>query len=182
MLTENFIKCVRNAFNTSNSTLDSVVIQNGNEYKISNGGSNTNNAMFSNNATFIETAKSIETTIMDTKLSQTGFLVSYGTGNTKPTMNDYNLEHSIDDLELLSGKVVRNSYNENSDTLYTFTTVIKNPTADNIVINELGVFGIWYIDSKYNGVLLMREVLENPVTIASGEYHSFVIDICDNLN
>lgn len=95
-----------------------------------------------------------------------------GTGTTDPVGTDYSLENDVTDY--VADKVVTLNVAEVSNRLVTTMTISGRSTySDNIVISEVGVTKniitkyINYFPTKE--VLLVRELLEDPITIAPGQ-------------
>ena len=96
--------------------------------------------------------------------------VVFGTGNTEPTIDDYQMagEHFVDYTESHS---FENTIDGTARTLscrYTLT----NTSTESVTIGEIGLSGnayrkngSWYY---YSGFLLERTVLDSPITIPAG--------------
>ena len=104
-------------------------------------------------------------------LNTTG--IRFGSGSTAPTKEDYTLESPIE-----SGLTVTNGayrIEDGGDGKHTFTkeAVLRNTTESDIVIREIGVFGVSVTGTNApfsnHLVLLRRDVLSSPVVIAPGE-------------
>ena len=93
--------------------------------------------------------------------------VMFGTGDTPPTINDYNLSGNII-TGLVATKATTNLINSDSlsiSTLYTLT----NTGAEPVTIKEVGLGQSFkYHGSSENSCLIDRTVLDTPVTIPAG--------------
>ncbi|WP_278984568.1 hypothetical protein [Segatella bryantii] len=92
--------------------------------------------------------------------------IAVGSGNTAPTINDVSLENEITTLSN-NGIVLNN--NENG---ITYTAILTNNTNADITIKE---YGLYVYSGGYK--MLTRTVLDNPITLASGEIVSITINI-----
>jgi hypothetical protein len=93
--------------------------------------------------------------------------VVFGTGDTPPTINDYNLSGDV--ITTLSA-ICETTCSINSDAvsmsaLYTLT----NNGTEEVTIKEVGLGqGFYYSSGLRNSCLVDRTVLDNPVTIPAG--------------
>lgn len=91
-----------------------------------------------------------------------GFSIYAGTGATLPSVEDIDLEAWVD-LKFIAGSAL---YDENSG-ITTITFVRENSTQESITINETCLCVNGY--RNYYPVMIARDVLNNPVTLAPGE-------------
>ena len=93
--------------------------------------------------------------------------VMFGTGDTPPTINDYNLSGYFI-TGLVATQVTTNLINSDSlsiSTLYTLT----NTSAEAVTIKEVGLGqSFCYSGNSKNSCLVDRTVLDTPVTIPAG--------------
>ena len=115
-----------------------------------------------------------------------GINVLVGSGTTPVTADDYILESLITTVEKQNSSVVIDYKIDNDSksiaTKMTIKVAIKNTGTENITISEIGLYETPYTGSGSNSskcVLLYREVLNNPITLAPEEFSTFqiVIDI-----
>lgn len=99
--------------------------------------------------------------------------LSLGIGNTRETPNDYTLDY----VENSSFIVDATSFYR-ADSIFTFTSTVRNISSENITIKEIGVTA-WGLDVNKNkfGCLLFRKVLEKEVTILPDESYSFLLRV-----
>lgn len=96
--------------------------------------------------------------------------VVFGTGNTEPTIDDYQMagEHFVDYTESHSFENTIDGTIRTLSCRYTLT----NTSTESVTIGEIGLSGnayrkngSWYY---YTGFLLERTVLDSPITITAG--------------
>ena len=96
--------------------------------------------------------------------------VIFGTGNTEPTIDDYQMagEHFVDYTESHSFKNTIDGTTRTLSCRYTLT----NTSTESVTIGEIGLSGnayrkngAWYY---YTGFLIERTALDSPVTIPAG--------------
>ena len=96
--------------------------------------------------------------------------VVFGTGNTAPTIDDYQMagEHFVDYTESHSFENTIDGTTRTLSCRYTLT----NTSTESVTIGEIGLSGnayrkngSWYY---YTGFLLERSVLDSPITIPAG--------------
>lgn len=94
----------------------------------------------------------------------------FGSGDSSASIDDYKLENLLTDYSVLThSKTSIGAY----DTLCTvFSRTIQANT--NITIKE---YGIVSVSSSGDALLLAHEVLPEPVTLQSGEKHTFTMTI-----
>lgn len=94
----------------------------------------------------------------------------FGSGDSSASIDDYKLENLLTDYSVLAhSKTSIGAY----DTLCTvFSRTIQANTS--ITIKE---YGIVSVSSSGDALLLAREVLPEPVTLQSGEKHTFTMTI-----
>lgn len=96
-----------------------------------------------------------------------------GYGDTPETFDDIKLSNSnYSDRKLTVLSMT--SLSKSSKELINITETVRNDTDNNAIVKEIG----YICNPTYQGnlnycVLLMRKVLDNPVTIAPGESYSF---------
>jgi hypothetical protein len=114
-----------------------------------------------------------------------GLCMVLGSGDTPPTKEDYKLENWIPTADLsVESYAGVGPYNEYPPTkMCSLTTTFRNNTEENITVKETGVC---IAISKTNGfypsdilspkyILLVRDVLQNPVIIKPDEITSFTV-------
>ena len=118
-----------------------------------------------------------------TNKSTSGLCMVLGSGDTPPTKDDYKLESWIPTADLsvesYAGFGPLNQYPPTK--ICSLTTTFRNNTNENITVKEVGVcialskasYFDTTISPKY--ILLVREVLENPVIIKPDEITSFTV-------
>ena len=119
----------------------------------------------------------------------TGGMIVLGSGDTPPKKDDYKLDSWIPTanlrMETASISLPISTLDENTtppDRIGTFLTTFRNVTLTNITVKEIGL--VIYYGRRLDGsdilsskVLLVRDVLENPVTIKPGELYTFSLTI-----
>ena len=95
-----------------------------------------------------------------------------GSGDTAPTMDDYCLEQFIPNMYLVS-------YTCTNDKLgnLTISAIIRNDNAESVTVKEIGYIYITIANPNGRNILIYRDVLSTPVTIAPSEQYNFVINI-----
>jgi hypothetical protein len=116
-----------------------------------------------------------------------GLYMILGSGDTPPTPDDYKLDNWIPTTELS----VQNYYGTGPilesppSYMLSITTSYKNNTNENITVKEIGIARSFLLPFKSENttnyeirhILLVRDVLQNPVIIKPGEITSFTIVI-----
>lgn len=93
-----------------------------------------------------------------------------GTGTTPPTYSDYKMENYS------TGLTYSNSTTNWSAPNFILTESATNNTDANIIVSEVGVFGMRDDNATYRKILLTRNVIE-PVTIKPNETKTFTVKI-----
>lgn len=93
-----------------------------------------------------------------------------GTGTTPPTYSDYKMENYNTGLTYSNAAVSWSAPN------MILTESATNNTDANIIVSEVGVFGIYDTSATYQRILFTRNVIE-PVTIKPGETKTFTVKI-----
>lgn len=117
-------------------------------------------------------------------------MIILGSGDTPPTKDDYKLDSWIPTTDLRIENygidLPISDKNENTtppDRIGTFLNTFRNVTLENITVKEIGLLipyaGYWPNGAPMviNKILLVRDVLENPVTIKPGELYTFSLTI-----
>lgn len=118
----------------------------------------------------------------------TSGIIVLGSGDTPPTKEDYKLDSWIPTanlrMETASISLPISNLNENAtppDRIGTFLTTFRNVTLNNITVKEVGLvvpFGSKESNTLFvSKILLVRNVLENPVIIKPGELYTFSLTI-----
>ena len=91
-----------------------------------------------------------------------------GNGNTEPTLGDYRLDSDCNSWLTNIQTTVNTGYEDNViKTVITMSAI--NTGVNELVIKEVGVFkGIYESGLVNHDVLLVRELLEDPLTVPSG--------------
>lgn len=102
--------------------------------------------------------------------------LSYGSGTTDPTTDDYTLESPISTLTGSSASCGKTASGKQ------YTQVVTNETNEDITITELGLFVLVHINSiselaMRSSVMLYREVLDTPVTLEPGQTATFTVEL-----
>ena len=115
---------------------------------------------------FIKTA--MQTVAASAPRATTSFTqVMFGTGDTPPTINDYNLSGNFI-TGLVATKATTNLINSDSFSITTRYT-LTNTGAEAVTIKEVGLGQSFnYYGSSENSCLIDRTVLDTPVTIPAG--------------
>ena len=106
-----------------------------------------------------------------------GICLLIGSGTTEPSHEDYKLVNEITNYEVLSQSIIRNN-NKNDSEFLDITRIIRNNTAQDITVSEIGVCIKTMQNYACASVLIAREVLESPVIVKPGEKHSFTMSLC----
>lgn len=121
-------------------------------------------------------------------INGTSGMIVLGSGDTPPTKDDYKLDSWIPTVNLrmetasISLPIVSN-LDENTtppDRIGTFLTTFRNVTLDNITVKEIGLitpYACSLTNLLVSKILLVRDVLENPVIIKPGELYTFSLTI-----
>lgn len=117
---------------------------------------------YTNNTTANNTAE---------RIIQIGICLSSDT--TPPALDDYKLNTFLtgSDLTPVSNSVVT------TDNNYVLIQTVKNDTAENKVINTVGVFCGTNDDMKYTRFLITKTLLDTPITIAPEEIKTITVNI-----
>jgi hypothetical protein len=102
-----------------------------------------------------------------------------GSGDTPPTPDDYKLDSFIPTTELsVQGFSCGGPVNQNPIEYFgTYTYAYKNETNSNITVKEVGLVKTIESNGVPSHLLLIREVLQNPVVIKPEEITTFTIVI-----
>lgn len=102
--------------------------------------------------------------------------LSYGSGTTEPTADDYTLESPISTLTGSSATCGKTASGKQ------YTQVVTNETNEDVTITELGLFVL--VNATYNyatvmnsSIMLYREVLDAPVTLEPGQTATFTAEL-----
>ena len=96
--------------------------------------------------------------------------VIFGTGNTEPTIDDYQMagEHFVDYTESHTFEKTFDGTTRIISCRYTLT----NTSAESVTIGEVGLSGYAYrkvgSNNHYTGFLIERTALASPITIPAG--------------
>ena len=107
--------------------------------------------------------------------SKTYWGIAIGSDNTPPTIGDIKINTPIVsgiDASIHSNTLVIDSYNTTS---ISFTQTVRNTSAENITVNEIGVFVGAYNSGLKQRYLFSRDVIPT-VTIAPDETKIFVVN------
>lgn len=124
---------------------------------VSTGQTNINNK-YAN--TIIENASSIT---IQAGRGVIGYFLTFGSGNTEESLDDYKLENLITSLSLLGGGV-----NWNDTNIAIITATIQ--ATENVVIKEVGL-NIREMNSANSEILLNRVVLDEPIELNAGDIY-----------
>lgn len=94
------------------------------------------------------------------------FYIAVGSGNTEPTLNDVSLESEITTLTNIGGVT------DNAEYGITYNATLTNTTVNDVIIKEYGIYV--YSDAWK---MLTRTVLDNPITLESGEIATIAINL-----
>lgn len=118
-----------------------------------------------------------------------------GSGTTKATIDDYCLENEIRTLTKVSHTVNNFNLTENLGSTLQITKKYVNETDNDITIGEIGYFRRAGGMNKYNGsswtggnyqsagtasILLVREVLDEPLVVPAGQGATVTLNITFN--
>lgn len=110
--------------------------------------------------------------------------VVVGSGTTPVSPDDYALESLISTVSMQSGTAIVNYIVDTDAKSITaknnIKVAVKNTSSESITISELGILHTVYTGSSTSNtasMLVYREVLDTPVTIAAGEFSTFQINI-----
>lgn len=94
------------------------------------------------------------------------FYIAIGDGDTVPTIDDVSLESEITTLIYNIGSVNYNEYG------ITYNAILTNTTVRDVIIKEYGLY-------VYSGAwkMLTRTVLDNPITLETGEVATITINL-----
>ena len=100
-----------------------------------------------------------------------GVMVVVGSGDTKPTPQDIQLENIINNLTCVTASTVQGTI----DYVKIVSATYKNNTANTITVKEIGLIvqSSAYSGSCYYRVLLGRIVLDAPVVMTPGDTYTF---------
>lgn len=91
-------------------------------------------------------------------------------GNSVPVKNSGYVDKSEYHLTQVGGGY--NAHTGNREFFSEYTN-FRNDTNQNIIVKEVGVYGQFGSTNVNQAGLIMRKVLDNPITIAPGESYSF---------
>lgn len=102
--------------------------------------------------------------------------LSYGSGTTEPTADDYTLESPISTLTGSSATCGKTASGKQ------YTQVVTNETNEDITITELGLFvlvNVAYSEASAmkSSVMLYHEVFDIPITIEPGQTATFTVEL-----
>lgn len=102
--------------------------------------------------------------------------LSYGSGTTEPTADDYTLESPISTLTGSSATCGKTASGKQ------YTQVVTNETNEDVTITELGLFVLVHIayneaSAMKSSIMLYHEVLDTPVTLAPGQTATFTVEL-----
>lgn len=102
--------------------------------------------------------------------------VSFGTGNTAPTMDDYGLSGDLITTLTATSAAAREAGTGDVSIVYTLT----NSGSSEITIREVAWFGYSYIkeSGSWFSAMYDRTVLDTPVTIPAGGVGQVTYTIC----
>lgn len=92
-----------------------------------------------------------------------GYFLTFGSGETEETINDYKLANLITSLSLIGGSV-----NWNDTNIAIITATIQ--ATENIIIKEVGL-NIREVNSANSEILLNRVVLDEPIELSAGDIY-----------
>lgn len=110
--------------------------------------------------TIIENAITISP---QSRRSNTGYFLTFGSGENEETINDYKLANLITSLSLIGGNV-----NWNDTNIAIITATIQ--ATENIIIKEVGL-NIREVNSINSEILLNRVVLDEPIELTAGDIY-----------
>lgn len=110
--------------------------------------------------TIIENATSITSQL---GRSNVGYFLTFGSGDTEDTINDYKLANLITTLTLIGGGV-----NWNDTNICIITTTIQ--ATEDVIIKEVGL-NIREINSTNGEILLNRVVLDEAIELTAGDIY-----------
>lgn len=93
----------------------------------------------------------------------TGYFLTFGSGDNEETINDYKLANLITTLTLIGGSV-----NWNDTNIVIITATIQ--ATENVVIKEVGL-NIREVNSANGEILLNRVVLDEPIELTAGDIY-----------
>lgn len=99
------------------------------------------------------------------------FGIIVGSSDIEPSVNDYCLKDEKSLTQISTSKTNSSSYTD--DFMMNVQTVIKNNTNNNVVVKEVGLIARNY----YGNILLIREVLQEPITIQPNKSYLFNMTI-----
>lgn len=125
--------------------------------------------------------------ISNVNTGSSGMLI-LGSGDTPPTKEDYKLESWIPttDLRIESYSImipISETLDGPPEYIGAFIGTFRNVSLSNISVKEAGIITPYaarkesYTKTKVSKVLLIRDVLENPVIIKPGELYTFSLTI-----
>ena len=99
--------------------------------------------------------------------------ICVGSGTTPPTVDDYKLENPLLDLTYQGGVL-----NYQGNTLI-YSGIVTNNTTAPVTINEVGVHASSSSSSSSSSgsALLIRTVLQEPITLAVGDSRTFSVAV-----
>ena len=109
-----------------------------------------------------------------------GLGMCFGSGTTSPTNEDITLESVIDGFTKINASITPfNSNDGDNQRLSTLVYTVQYTGEEDITINEVGIFlSFAYFTSTLAGsTLIAREILDEPVTMSTGQIRSFTFNI-----
>ena len=109
--------------------------------------------------------------LLNDNIGSEAFAFGFGTGLKEPTVDDYCLESAINDdvFVTVQGTTAYNPSIYGSD--ITILQAYKYTGVKPITISEVGLFRAVQHENtrKFSPILLMRDVLSNPITVSNGD-------------
>ena len=99
------------------------------------------------------------------------FCIIVGSSDIEPSVDDYCLKDEKSLTQISTSKTNSSSYTDGF--MMNVQTVIKNNTNNNVVVKEVGLIARNY----YGNILLIREVLQEPITIQPNKSFLFNMTI-----
>lgn len=109
--------------------------------------------------------------------SANGIIIAVGTGTVEPTEDDYTLDSLISHTDL---PVVGSTVSVTPTLVKQFTYIMQNVTQEDITVNEIGIYlrhGLYNAQgARPFCALLVRELLDTPVTIQPSQLVTFTFE------
>ena len=105
-------------------------------------------------------------------------IICFGTGDTAPSFEDYNIESGVSSFTVSQRNIVVSKLHYDS-TAHTYSTtyrfVLQYTGSPEITLKEMVIGGTCGVTSPSRDVIIYREVFDTPITV--NQYESIVVEL-----